>query len=444
MKQQVNSNYEEIQEAFFDRIASEIVYGKVEYTKKDFFSNAFKREVNETNLFTYNRKQEYIDYDFFYHFFIVILHNLAIEYSEIYFENLVLKLKFYDDWQDLFKKEILKKTELITKKIRKKNKNLPSFNFYKELNENIEFKVEEAQPPLLSLYDLYTHKNTNIKNSKNKCFIDFILDNIGSLNADKYLNFKEIAYNSTAHRNLFVDSLRETYKEIYNNRYNQKESETYFTSLFPNKKLEEILFSMNLIFINYGYSFEIYKISERINGFKFLSKIFAKFHYILFLKTTLTKGDLDLSKLEILKGLFQLKEFEEHEYKKIKQSTFNKRVSSPTSFKLTTTEENLVKIFKKINGKLIKKVDFNLFKKHFNNEEIKENEKLTWNKSKKLLAYFIGELRNNSYIPIEENLWQKTENCFLDIKSKNIKSTFKDINDMGAPNGYEVIDDLFN
>ena len=128
MKQQVNSNYEEIQEAFFDRIASEIVYGKVEYTKKDFFSNAFKREVNETNLFTYNRKQEYIDYDFFYHFFIVILHNLAIEYSEIYFENLVLKLKFYDDWQDLFKKEILKETELIIKKIRKKNKT-PSFDF---------------------------------------------------------------------------------------------------------------------------------------------------------------------------------------------------------------------------------------------------------------------------------------------------------------------------
>jgi hypothetical protein len=442
MKQQVNSNYEEIQEAFFDRIASEIVYGKVEYTKKDFFSNAFKREVNETNLFTYNRKQEYIDYDFFYHFFIVILHNLAIEYSEIYFENLVLKLKFYDDWQDLFKKEILKETELIIKKIRKKNKT-PSFDFYKELNENIEFKVEEAQPPLLSLYDLYTHMNTNIKNSKNKYFIDFILDNIGNLNAPRLLKFKEIAYNSIAKRNLFVDSLRETYKEIYNDRYNQKESETYFTSLFPNKKLEEILFSMNLIFTNYGYSFEIYKISERINGFKLLSKIFAKFHYILFLKTSLIKGDLDLSKLEILRGFFQLKEFEEHEYKKIKQSTFNKRVSSPTSFTLTTSEENLVKIFKKINGKLIKKVDFNLFKKHFNNEEIKENEKLTWNKSKKLLAYFIGELRNNSYIPIEENLWQKTENCFLDIKSKNIKSTYQDINDMGAPKDYEVIDDLF-
>lgn len=443
MKQQVNSNYEEIQEAFFDRIASEIVYGKKEYTIKDFFSNAFKREVNETNLFTYNRKQEDIDYDFFYHFFIVILHNLAIDYSEIYFENLVLKLKFYDDWQDLFKKEILKETELIIKKIRKKNKT-PSFDFYKELNENIEFKVEEAQPPLLSLYDLYTHLNNNTKNSKNKYFIDFILDNIGNFNAPRLLKFKEIAYSYTAKRNLFVDSLRETYKEIYNNRYNQKESETYFTSLFPNKKLEEILFSMNLIFINHGYSFEIYKISERINGFKLLSKIFAKFHYILFLKTSLTKGDLDLSKLEILRGFLQLKEFEGHEYKKIKQSTFNKRVSSPTSFKLTTTEENLVKIFKKINGKLIKKVDFNLFKKHFNNEEIKENEKLTWNKSKKLLAYFIGELRNNSYIPIEENLWQKTENCFLDIKSKNIKSTFQDINDMGAPNGYEVIDDLFN
>ena len=442
MKQQVNSNYEEIQEAFFDRIASEIVYGKVEYTKKDFFSNAFKREVNETNLFTYNRKQEDIDYDFFYHFFIVILHNLAIEYSEIYFENLVLKLKFYDDWQDLFKKEILKETELIIKKIRKKNKT-PSFDFYKELNENIEFKVEEAQPPLLSLYDLYTHLNTNIKNSKNKYFIDFILDNIGNFNAPRFLKFKEIAYSYTDKRNLFVDSLRETYKEIYNDRYNQKESETFFTSLFPNKKLEEILFSMNLIFINHGYSFDIYKISERINGFKLLPKIFAKFHYILFLKTSLIKGDLDLSKLEILRGFFQLKEFEEHEYKKIKQSTFNKRVSSPTSFTLTTSEENLVKIFKKINGKLIKKVDFNLFKKHFNNEEIKENEKLTWNKSKKLLAYFIGELRNNSYIPIEENLWQKTENCFLDIKSKNIKSTYQDINDMGAPKDYEVIDDLF-
>lgn len=442
MKQQANSNYEAIQEAFFDRIASEIVYGKVEYTKKDFFSNAFKREVNETNLFTYNRKQEDIDYDFFYHFFIVILHNYAIDYSEIYFENLVLKLKFYDDWQDLFKKEILKETELIIKKIRKKNKT-PSFDFYKELNENIEFKVEEAQPPLLSLYDLYTHLNTNIKNSKNKYFIDFILDNIGNFNAPRFLKFKEIAYSYTDKRNLFVDSLRETYKEIYNNRYNQKESETYFTSLFPNKKLEEILFSMNLIFINHGYSFDIYKISERINGFKLLPKIFAKFHYILFLKTSLIKGDLDLSKLEILRGFFQLKEFEEHEYKKIKQSTFNKRVSSPTSFTLTTSEENLVKIFKKINGKLIKKVDFNLFKKHFNNEEIKENEKLTWNKSRKLLAYFISELRNNSYIPIEENLWQKTENCFLDIKSKNIKSTYQDINDMGAPKDYEVIDDLF-
>lgn len=449
MKQQATSNSEEIQEMFFEKIASEILYGKTEFTKKDFLKFIPLASKNTANLLENHESKKIDDYDFYFSIFIVLLHNNAIAKSEKYFKNLITKLKFYNDWKDLFKREILKELEIIINKT-KKNKRYKELyiNFYSELNLEIEYAVEKAQPLPISLYDFIYYRENN--DSKQKFFIDFILKVISKSSAYSYVKYTREEKPYTRPRDLlFPNAIREVCKKMYENKIS-KDNSTFFTSLFANKELEEIIFKSNITFCNYGISFYDHEIiSEKIIGYKFLSKILAKFHYILFLKTSLMKEELDLSKLEIMSGIILMKEFEENEYKKLKQNVNYKKNNSLSSFSSIKSKEELINIYNKINGVFIKKVDLQLFIKHFNNEEIKINEKLTWNKSIKLLAYFINKLRDENYLSFSENLWQKTEYCFktissTNLKSTNLKSSYQDIKDLGNPLGYEEIDALFD
>ena len=115
-----------------------------------------------------------------------------------------------------------------------------------------------------------------------------------------------------------------------------------------------------------------------------------------------------------------------------------------TTYKTLKEYDDLQKLHKYlIEKKLIREVNFTSFQKIFSNVEIQENDKLEWLKSKTLLVYLIQKLRENDFISITDNHWQKTEYCFKNLKSEILKSTFQNLQ-FNNPKGHEIIDAFFD
>lgn len=111
------------------------------------------------------------------------------------------------------------------------------------------------------------------------------------------------------------------------------------------------------------------------------------------------------------------------------------------SFRNTKTEDDLKQVFDfLITNKFLQEVTFSTFKKHFNSEVITEAEKLVWLKSNVLLAYLINSLKENDFLSVSENIWQKTAYCFKNQSPNSLKSS---LNKNPYPKGSEKINLLF-
>lgn len=114
------------------------------------------------------------------------------------------------------------------------------------------------------------------------------------------------------------------------------------------------------------------------------------------------------------------------------------------SFRLTRSHSTLQKLYEQlIKHNYIQDVEFSIFQKHFSEVEIDEKEKLTWNKTNVLLAFFCKYLEENDYISVGESIWQKTQICFKNQLSKSLSASYSQT---PFPKGHEklksILDDL--
>lgn len=430
MKQPQTYNIEEKNERFFANIASEIIFGKEKKTLNKLFGEI------PLNSNVYKERHRDIDYNFYSNVFKVILHNGAVLKSEKFFEKLVAKLYFYDDWQDLFKQEILKEIEEIFKENKGKRSNryeTLNLDFLNALNNEKKYSVKEAYPKELSFYNLIIDKNKYTE----KRFIDFIDEVISSHSIYRYVDYK-FGHLTSGKYESFNDIMTELCSSLYAKRNVEDEN----LPLYENTLLKELNLKCWLVFSDaVGYSFfnkELY--SQTIIGYEFLIKILSKFYNILFLKTTLRNGILDMSKFEKPLGLLDVYAFEDDEYKKYK-SHINTKTKNTHGFNFTRKFEDLENLYQLlVGGKFIKQVSFDKFSQCFQGEKLQERGMLEWLGSTALLAYFINALRDNDYISVSENLWQKTEYCFKNRSSSVLKTA---LNKRSNPRGSEEIDFLF-
>ncbi|WP_374365141.1 hypothetical protein [Cloacibacterium sp.] len=425
MKQQVNSNYEEIQESFFERIASEIVYGK----KKHSLSSLFKGVKFPIFKISDSQKKELDEDELYSNVFKVLLHNASIYKSQKYFDKLITKIYFYDDWQSLFKQEILKAIDAILHlNNKKKHKNL-YLNFYRCLNEEKKYFVEDIYIEDLSLFSLLLSKNNN------DGFIDFIDEVISPIHYRRLVEYKD----GTSFKN-FIREMKNLCFDLYEEEIR---IDNVKLPLYESEFMKNLNFECWLVFHNgLGYSHlknEI--VSNVIKDYDFLIKILSKFFYILFLKTTLKKGVLDLSKFDIPSGIIGLKSFDEDEYKTYKNN-ISYKPKKKSSFNFTRKPEDLKNLYQfLIDESYIKEISFDDFSLCFSGQELQKPHLLEWNKTKVLLAYFINSLRENDFINFADEYWQKTAYCFKNINADSLKSSFS-INQY--PKGFEEIQSFFD
>ncbi len=121
---------------------------------------------------------------------------------------------------------------------------------------------------------------------------------------------------------------------------------------------------------------------------------------------------------------------------------YKRKVQVLKNFRFTRSEEVLQTLYNVlIQNNYIKEVGFPIFKKHFTESEIFEHEKLTWNRSNVLLAFFIKYLQENDFLSLAENVWQKTEKCFTNQIANSLASSFTR---NSSPKGYLELEILLS
>ena len=425
MKQQQTYDLEEKRDIFFERIASEIVYGKKEHSVSSLFKG-----VELPNFKISDRQKKELDEEKLYsNVFKVLLHNASIYKSLKLFDKLITKIYFYDDWQSLFKQEILKEIDAILHLNNKKKYKNFVLNFYSCLNKEKQYFVEDIYIEDWSLYSLLLSKN------KNDGFIDFIDEVISPLHYRTLVEYKD----GTSFKN-FIREMKNLCFDLYEEEIRIDDVKL---PLYESEFMKNLNFECWLVFHNgFGYSHlknEI--VSNVIKDYDFLIKILSKFFYILFLKTTLKKGVLDLSKFDIPSGIIGLKLFDEDEYKTYKNN-ISYKPKKKSSFNFTRKPEDLKNIYQfLIDESYIKEISFDDFSLCFSGQELQKPHLLEWNTSKLLLAYFIKCLRENDFINFGDEYWQKTDYCFKNINTKSLASSFST---NPYPKGFEQIQSFFD
>ena len=427
MKQQQTYDLEEKRDIFFERIASEIVYGKKEHS----FSSLFKGVEFPIFKISDRQKKESDEDELYSNVFKVLLHNASIYKSLKLFDKLITKIYFYDDWQSLFKQEILKEIDEILHLNNKKKYKKLYLNFFRCLNEEKRYFVEDIYIKDLSLFSLLLSKN------KNDGFIDFIDEVISPLHYRTLVEYKD----GTSFQN-FIREMKNLCFDLYEEEIR---IDNVKLPLYESEFMKNLNFECWLVFHNgFGYSHLKNKIvSNVIKDYDFLIKILSKFFYILFLKTTLKKGVLDLSKFDIPSSIIGLKSFDEDEYKTYKNN-ISYKPKKKSSFNFTRKPEDLKNLHQfLIDESYIKEISFDDFSLCFSGQELQKPHLLEWLNSKTLLVYLIQKLRENDFISINDNHWQKTEYCFKNLKSEILKSTFQNLQ-FNNPKGHEIIDAFFD
>lgn len=425
MKQQQTYDLEEKRDIFFERIASEINYGK----KKHSLSSLYKGVKFPTFKISDSQKKELDEEKLYSNVFKVLLHNASIYKSRKFFDKFITKIYFYDDWQSLFKQEILKAIdEILHLNNKKKHKNL-YLNFYHCLNKEKQYFVEDIYIEDLSLFSLLLSKNNN------DGFIDFIDEVISPMAYRRLVEYKD----GTSFNN-FIREMKNLCYDLYEEEIR---IDNVKLPLYESEFMKNLNFECWLVFHNgLGYSHlknEI--VSNVIKDYDFLIKILSKFFYILFLKTTLKKGVLDMSKFDIPNGLIGLKSFDEDEYKTYKNNISYKPIKK-SSFNFRRKPEDLKNIYQfLINESYIKEISFDDFSLCFSGQELQKPHLLEWTTSKVLLAYFINSLRENDFINFADDYWQKTAYCFKNINANSLKTSFST---NPFPKGYEQIQAFFD
>ena len=430
MKPQATYNIEEEREKIIAKVIRKHSSGQPElsYTNLNKHLPIFGYPI----LKDYKIKKWLIDYNFYTEVFKVILHNGAILKSENLFNRLVIKLNFYDDWQGLFKQEILKEIEsVLTKTENRKKDRFEHLNLdlFMSLNNQKNYLVEEVQPANFTFYSIILNKSK----TPELRFIDFISEVISVHNIYRYVDYTNDKFKRNKFE-IFSNIMQNLCIKLYKN---DKTS----TSIYSNMILEEVNFKSWIAFSDeFGYShYDRKMIGEHIKGYEFLTKILSKFYYLLFLKSTLRKGVLDLSRLDKQSGLLGLRTFTSDQYKNYKTS-INFKTPKIEGFVLKRNILELKKLHQRINGIFIKEISFQKFSECFAAENMQEKGILEWQKSKALLAYFINELKMNDFLSTDEKIWLKTEICFKNQSSDTLKSS---LSRNPYPKGYEEIDKLF-
>lgn len=389
MKQQVNYNGKQL---------------TLETLIKESYKGGIKNKMEDKTL------DEYMAY---YRLYLSFLINASFYRAKADFDLLPAKIFMHYDWKELFKLEIIKTSDKILTKAKEINLNL---FFFADVNNRDFVKVEEYPKEWLYIEEI----EDALKLSSN--YVKFTNRLISGYH---FHNFKyDDIYVFNSELGIFNDKYRKfilALNDFITKFYNEKEEDSFDSLLFK----------------------VFYNLDNYLVGFGELTKLLAMFYYLFFLQTTLKNGKLNLLQIETnLAGAIRWNMPIYDEYNNLNSYASNSQ--KHTSFKSFKNTEALQELHSFLmEKKLIKEVDHSSFQKIFSNSELKESEKLEWLNTKKLLAYLINKLREEDYISISDNLWQKAEYCFKNQKAINLKSTFQDIKDFQLPKGHEIIDAFF-